>query len=136
MRLCSILFHLYIIDYRPRDYRELFNLRHARLRNAIERIFGVLKRRFRVLVSAQEYSLAVQVQLVPATAVLHNFIITHDPDDISLDEEDTEPNVGEVWSDHHAAVHREERTRAAECWDRIARAMWDEFIARPPRRRR
>ena len=31
---------------KPENYRELFNLRHASLRNVIERIFGVLKRKY------------------------------------------------------------------------------------------
>ncbi|CAI9302075.1 unnamed protein product [Lactuca saligna] len=33
----------------PQNARELFNLRHASLRNAIERAFGVLKRRFPII---------------------------------------------------------------------------------------
>ncbi|KAI3749692.1 hypothetical protein L2E82_20308 [Cichorium intybus] len=33
----------------PENARELFNLRHASLRNAIERAFGVLKRRFPII---------------------------------------------------------------------------------------
>ena len=31
---------------KPENYRELFNLRHASLRNVIKRIFGVLKRKY------------------------------------------------------------------------------------------
>jgi hypothetical protein len=34
---------------RPRNPKELFNLRHARLRAAVERFFGVLKEKFPVL---------------------------------------------------------------------------------------
>ena len=41
---------------RPQNHKELFNYRHAQLRNVIECIFGVVKRRFKVLVIAQEYS--------------------------------------------------------------------------------
>ena len=34
----------------PHNPKELFNLRHASVaRNAIERIFGILKQRFRIL---------------------------------------------------------------------------------------
>jgi len=36
-------------NQRPKNPKELFNLRHASLRNAIERIFGVVKRRFPIL---------------------------------------------------------------------------------------
>ncbi|XP_028116143.1 putative nuclease HARBI1 [Camellia sinensis] len=35
--------------HQPENSRELFNLRHASLRNAIERAFGVLKKRFPIL---------------------------------------------------------------------------------------
>ena len=35
---------------------ELFNLRHASLRNAVERISGTVKRRFQILDAAPEYS--------------------------------------------------------------------------------
>jgi hypothetical protein len=38
-----------LINGRPQNSKELFNLRHAQLRNQIERAFGVLKMRFRVL---------------------------------------------------------------------------------------
>src|SRR5215471_13726721 len=34
---------------RPRNEKELYNLRHASLRNVIERIFGVSKKRFKIL---------------------------------------------------------------------------------------
>ena len=54
--------------------RELFNLRHASLRNVIERCFGVLKKRFQILKLGPEYTYSVQVKLVPALAALHNFI--------------------------------------------------------------
>jgi hypothetical protein len=34
---------------RPQNKEELFNLRHAKLRNVIERIFRVMKARFKIL---------------------------------------------------------------------------------------
>jgi len=59
---------------RPQTKEELFNLRHAQLRNVIERIFGVVRRRFQILNSAPEYSLDTQAQLVLVVCALHNFI--------------------------------------------------------------
>jgi hypothetical protein len=35
-----------VANQRPKDYKELFNLRHAQMRNAVERIFGILKNDF------------------------------------------------------------------------------------------
>src|SRR5689334_19273528 len=40
---------------RPQNAKELFNLRHAQLRNVIERIFGVLKKRFAILNTPMQY---------------------------------------------------------------------------------
>ena len=45
--------------FRPVNKEELFNLRHAQAQNVIEHIFGVLKRRFRILVIPPEYSVKV-----------------------------------------------------------------------------
>ncbi len=39
---------------KPQNPKELFNLRHAQLRNVVERIFGVVKKRFPVLTRATE----------------------------------------------------------------------------------
>src|ERR1700690_2668566 len=50
-------FVTYNIIYRPENPKELFNLRHASARKVIERIFGVLKRRFRILVVPPEYDM-------------------------------------------------------------------------------
>ena len=59
---------------KPRTKEELFNLRHAQLQNAIERAFGVLRHRFRILNTAPEYSLDIQAQLILVLCALHNFI--------------------------------------------------------------
>jgi hypothetical protein len=41
----------------PENAKELFNLRHSSLRNVIERIFGVVKRKFKILGIIAEYSI-------------------------------------------------------------------------------
>ena len=51
----------------------------------IERIFGVLKRRFRILLLAPEYKMEIQSRLPAALCSLHNFIRTHDADDKNED---------------------------------------------------
>ena len=45
---------------RPKNAQELFNLRHSR--NAIERIFGVLKKEFPILTDSTAYPYATQVR--------------------------------------------------------------------------
>jgi len=125
--------------HRPQNHRELFNYRHARLRNVIERIFGVVKRRFKVLVIAQEYSPETQSQLISGLAVIHNFIRAYDPADIP---EDTEMETATGPNEETARIERmtakladravgnEERNRAAERRETIALAMWEDYRCR------
>ena len=77
-----------ISGHRPRNKKELFNLRHASARNVIERIFGVLKQRFRILLLPPAYKLNVQARLPAALSALHNFIKTHEPYDQPLTDGD------------------------------------------------
>ncbi|KAE8252964.1 hypothetical protein A4X06_0g1800 [Tilletia controversa] len=72
---------------KPRTAKELYNRRHAGLRSVIERIFGIMKERFKVLVLGSDFPLKVQVSIFPALAVVHNFIRTVDPDDVMSDPE-------------------------------------------------
>jgi hypothetical protein len=69
-------------DAGPKNREELFNLRHSSLRNVIERIFGILKHQFRILVIPAEYDMSVQARIPPALCAIHNFIYRYDPDDI------------------------------------------------------
>ena len=62
---------------RPSNKEELFNLHHASARNVIERIFGVIKRRFRILLLPPKYSIEVQAFIPVALSVLHNLIKFH-----------------------------------------------------------
>jgi hypothetical protein len=60
------------------------------LRNVIEQIFGVIKRKFKILSQVAEYSMDTQVALVLALYSLYNFIRQHEGDkvkDIELEEE-------------------------------------------------
>ena len=129
---------------RPRNARELFNIRHAALRNVIERIFGVVKRRWRVLTLPPEYSMHIQARIPASLCALHNFITGFDEevfnapdfdwmtmhfnerDDMPLavddDEEPMEPAVGE------------EMVRMNRRRDEIAQLMWADYSAECARR--
>jgi len=63
---------------KPLNKEELFNLRHAQLRNIIERAFGVIKKRFPLLVNMNNYDFSFQCQLIMCCFILHNFIRTHE----------------------------------------------------------
>ncbi|KAL6890595.1 hypothetical protein ACP4OV_008850 [Aristida adscensionis] len=62
---------------RPSNYKELFNHRHAVLRNHIERAIGVLKKRFLILKVGPHHSISNQVKIPAAAAIFHNLIRMH-----------------------------------------------------------
>ena len=124
----------------PCNPQELFNLRHASARNVIERIFGVLKRRFRILQLPPEYDMDVQAMIPPALAALHNFIRERDPDEIDEydddddDDDDDElldlrmgPDLETVGELGRGPVTPEERVRANTRRDKIAGDMWEQY---------
>jgi hypothetical protein len=118
----------------PANKEELFNLRHASARNVIERIFGVMKRRFHILVNPPEYSMDIQARIPPALCALHNFIRHSDPTEI-----DDYPNAADfavgrangagIGSLATQAINPAERDRMALKRDQIAQDMWDSYMA-------
>ncbi|KAH0987928.1 hypothetical protein GBA52_015105 [Prunus armeniaca] len=58
----------------PENENELFNLRHASLRNVIKRIFGIFKSQFTIFKSAPPFLFKTQAELVLACAALRNFL--------------------------------------------------------------
>jgi hypothetical protein len=77
---------------RPQNARELFNLRHSSLRVSVERAFGALKNRFRILYSKPFHTYKTQVKLVIACYILHNWILGFGVDHIVPDEDWLPPN--------------------------------------------
>ncbi|XP_023732553.1 uncharacterized protein LOC111880364 [Lactuca sativa] len=64
-------------DFRRRHaltYKEKFNHAHAKLRNVIERVFGVLKTQFPILKRTTPFSLVTQRDITLTCFALHNFI--------------------------------------------------------------
>jgi hypothetical protein len=53
---------------------EIFNFLHSSLRNVIERAFGVLKQKCRILKAMPSFSARQQAQIIMACFALHNFI--------------------------------------------------------------
>jgi hypothetical protein len=109
----------------------LYNLRHASARNIIERIFGVLKRRFRILLIAPEYGLDIQARIPSALCAVHNFNRKHD----LPDSEEAFPNDRAYFDDNddtdnvpHPTDDAEEGNNAGTMRDQIAQAMWDDYL--------
>ena len=79
-------YHLKEFSDRPfENEQELFNFRHSSLRTTIERGFGVLKKRFRVLDAKPFWSFETQVKVVLACCVIHNHIMGVDPTDYIME---------------------------------------------------
>lgn len=108
----SVRYHLQ--DWRdaerkPRNAKELYNLRHARLRAVVEQAFGALKRRWKIIrVSAPEYSIRRQIAFVYACTALHNFVEEFPGQSESDEEEESEEDLGSF----NDAVLRASRWRA------------------------
>jgi hypothetical protein len=115
--------------HRPKNKEELFNLRHSSARNVIERIFGVLKRCFRVLLLAPEYSLEIQARIPAALCAIHNFICIHDPIDEVMYTDDDDSNNGVVSNDDTIEAVAAEADQPLARRDRIAQQMWDDYLA-------
>ncbi|KAJ0734418.1 putative harbinger transposase-derived nuclease domain-containing protein [Helianthus annuus] len=115
----------------PKNSKELFNLRHASLRNAIERAFGVLKKRFPIIRSTAEpfYSCQTQSDIFLACCILHNFLLEEDRDkdleDEVLNEVLNEPVEEERQS---TGGMREGSTEADQLRNSIANQMWTNYL--------
>ncbi|RWR90741.1 putative nuclease HARBI1 [Cinnamomum micranthum f. kanehirae] len=97
--------------------QELFNLRHSKACNVVERTFAVLKQRFPILKTTPRYPLNTQAKIVVACCIMYNYIKQWNYNDeleegsvleMDVDEninvkEDTE--VGSVPSDVNTDLH-------------------------------
>ena len=120
--------------YRPQNAQELFNLRHSSARNAVERIFGVVKKKFHLLSAGASYSIAVQAKMVHAICALHNFIRVHDVDDeegdqFQLEDQSQLPGPAELQNYLGSGrITHMETEDASVCRDNIANAMWEDYL--------
>ncbi|KAI0501437.1 hypothetical protein KFK09_016382 [Dendrobium nobile] len=135
-------YRYHLADYRGRPNRrytnqqELFNHRHAQLRNVVERTFGIWKEHFQVLSHMKKFPVTVQADLVIACAVLHNFIgryhghdmyfnmsqteMTHDGEHGNVEMLDDDPNL-------HTTIG--ERIQGEAIRHVIANDMWNARIS-------
>ena len=112
----------------PRNYKELYNLRHSQAQNVIEHIFGVVKQQFRLMVAAPEYSLETQTKIVPALCALHNFICVYNPEEKMGLEELSAWTLRRSSEDFcHQGVSAQEKARANTKRDDIAKEMWRQY---------
>ncbi|WVZ64690.1 hypothetical protein U9M48_014180 [Paspalum notatum var. saurae] len=73
--------------------KELFNLRHSSLRVTVERAFGSLKRRFKILDDATPFfPFPTQVDIVLACCILQNWVLSQGTDCFIVPENNWIPN--------------------------------------------
>jgi hypothetical protein len=133
------MYYLYSCLYRPCNTKELFNLHHSQLQNIIKHIFGMDKKRFRVLANSTCFSPKKQAHVVIALLAIFNFIVMFDPDHANFF---FDPNDWRSWDFDMATRHAkeagnegelggdvtaEESTWADEGCDCIAQAMWEQY---------
>ncbi|XP_057788919.1 uncharacterized protein LOC131005839 [Salvia miltiorrhiza] len=115
---------------RPQNARELFNLRHAKARNAIERAFGIMKMRWGILRSTSYYPVKVQNRLIMACFVINNFIRTNMPvDPIEQQFDNQYVETADTESDNEEYIDGVEPSpewNAAR--DNLAQIMWQQYL--------
>ncbi|KAF2295790.1 hypothetical protein GH714_034006 [Hevea brasiliensis] len=87
--------------YLPTNQEELFNMKHSPARNVIERCFGLLKMRWKILWNTYCYDISKNTDIITACALLHNLIrreMTIDPFEATLDVE-MEQNFREAYDE-------------------------------------
>ncbi|XP_047253754.1 uncharacterized protein LOC124887878 [Capsicum annuum] len=119
----------------PQNKKDLFNLCHASLRSSVERVFAILKRRFRVIDNKAFWDFKTQVNVVLASYILHNHIVDLDPNDMIIQEVDIEAviqpqnvqisqNSQGIQSYQTQRERREEVRQLSSKRDAIAHAMF------------
>ncbi|XP_054717504.1 putative nuclease HARBI1 [Uloborus diversus] len=113
-----------MIPYAPSNVarEQVYNKKHKKARNVVERAFGLLKNRFRCLHSSGGilmYTPAKVCRIIMACAVLHNMCITQndhwdddspDPKDVSEEEDDIDRSWGTDGTSLHdlGSMYRDE----------------------------
>lgn len=84
----AVRYHLNEWGNNPvQNEKELFNLRHSSLRVTVERAFGSLKRRFKILDDATPFfPFSTQVDIVVACCIIHNWVIQDGHDEFFTEE--------------------------------------------------
>jgi hypothetical protein len=116
---------------RPRNREELFNLRHASLRNQVERSFGVMKKRFRIMREPLVMAHKSEMWATYYTCVaIHNFICTHNPNVDNAFESEYIRELYEENIERLTGLNKYDDIRCRGWRDNIAQQMWDDYAQR------
>ena len=143
----NVRYHLQeqgISNQRPQTPQELFNLRHAQLRNHVKCIIGVVKMRFQILKCASQHPIDSQADIVLSCCALHNFINSHQGSEQWIEQsglcvEETEI-VDVPWGETHYTSDvqslNQRRTLGSAKRDKIPSDMWADYNVYLQRNRR
>ena len=76
----------------PSGKLEVFNHAHSSLQNVIERSFGVLKQKWRILRDVPQFKIGSQTMIISACMTLHNYIRDSNLRDKEFDKCDADEN--------------------------------------------
>ena len=115
-------------DRPPTNEHEFFNLHHSSLRTPIERGFGLLKKRFRVLDTEPFWSFETQVEVVLACCVIHNHIMGVDLTNYIMEAAMNQVESNDSQPETHS---RRASTKESRVWnvkrDEICQAIWSDY---------
>ena len=101
----------------PRGLKEVFNQAHSSLRSCIERSFGILKARWKILATIPMYSLLDQNRIICATFALHNYIRLSKMHDPAFEIIDADPNFIPPEASQFANVNMTEEVHQSRCYE-------------------
>lgn len=113
---------------RPQNPKELFNNRHVVLRNHVERVLGVVKKRFPILKVETFHKLENQVLIPVAAAIFHNLIRLLNGDEEWLNNQpDNMPVANYVSLPNGDQNNGDASTEGNALRDAIAQQMWARY---------
>ena len=114
----------------PKGMKETFNFAHSSLRNCVERSFGVLKMKWRMLLKVPSYPITKQSQIIVACMALHNFIRESHMEDEDFDRCDRDENyvpheASTSQPPQHNTQSRDENTNMNAFRDQLASSLYN-----------
>jgi hypothetical protein len=122
----GVKYHLPEFRAGPRSSgkKEVFNQLHSSLRNHIERCFGILKMKWRILLDLPSYPMLKQSKIIHACMALHNFIRDSKIADELFDQCDRDEDYMPIPSTHNASGLGDEEGAMNDFRDQIANALF------------